>query len=181
MTTSSLTQEGSTTKSASTVGVTIGYDRNAPAVMTQELPSYSWGAKLSRGRKHLCASTQLHFTDACLRQAVAILMVASSSSDVDIAADRIARSYPPICKDLIIDIQVNAQPQVSCVPWSACRALHACPSSIQRVALLSFVPRRHLPRMGGTQLIEVHSCLYGQSWLVSGTMCACDVHSWEGA
>ena len=40
-------------------------------------------------------------------------MVASSSSDVDVAADRIAKSYPPICKDLLIDIRVSthyAQP-----------------------------------------------------------------------
>ena len=44
-------------------------------------------------------------------------MVASSSSDVDVAADRIARSYPPICKDLIIDIQVTAQ---CAIPASCC-------------------------------------------------------------
>ena len=40
-------------------------------------------------------------------QAVAILMLTKSSSDTDTAVKRIAVSYPPICEDLIVQLQAS--------------------------------------------------------------------------
>ncbi len=40
-------------------------------------------------------------------QAVAILMLTKSSSDADMAVKRIAVSYPPICEDLIVQLQAS--------------------------------------------------------------------------
>ena len=42
-------------------------------------------------------------------QAVAILMLTKSPSDAGMAVDRIAVSYPPICEDLIVQVQASIQ------------------------------------------------------------------------
>ena len=52
-------------------------------------------------------------------QAVAILMLTKSPSDAELAVKRIAVSYPPICEDLIVQIQAR-------IVFCCCAALLYC-------------------------------------------------------
>ena len=69
------------------------------------------GSAVKAGTAWVRATRTQHFstleTTWHMSQAVAILMLTTSSSDADMAAERIAISYPPICKDMIVDIEAS--------------------------------------------------------------------------